>query len=491
MTNGTMIQFFHWYTPEGLWNCVIKDASKLARLGINAVWLPPATKGAAGANSLGYDIYDHYDLGEFDQKGAVATRFGTKEEYIACIEALHANQIQAYADIVLNHMGGGDEKETVTVRKVNPQNRNEFTSDPYEIEAYTKFTFPGRKGKYSEFVWDFRCFSGVDYDDKNKETAIYNIQNDYGEKWQEVINNEHGNYDYLMFSDVEYRNVAVREEVKRWGKWYLETTHFDGVRLDAIKHFPAQMVVEWLDEMRRSKPDLFAVGEHWSPYDLPILQKYIEVTEGRLSLFDACLHRNMYEASRNGRDYNLSTIFHDTLVATNPAHAVTIIDNHDTQPLQMLESPVENWFKPLSYALVLLRDAGYPCIFYPDLYGAKYKDKGHDGNEYEIVLPKCEKLEKLLLARKELAYGMQRDYLDHPNCIGWTREGVDEMPKSGCAVVMSNGDDGFKAMEVGKRHAGTTFKDYLGFATNAIVVNEDGWADFNVPAGKVSVWVQQ
>ena len=62
------------------------------------------------------------------------------------------------------------------------------------------------------------------------------------------------------------------------------------------------------------------------------------------------------------------------------------MDNHDTQPLQALESPVEAWFKPLAYALILLRAEGYPCIFYPDYYGASYKDKGKDGNEYEIHL---------------------------------------------------------------------------------------------------------
>ncbi|MDI8752022.1 hypothetical protein MJH54_31455, partial [Salmonella enterica subsp. enterica serovar Montevideo] len=41
--------------------------------------------------------------------------------------------------------------------------------------------------------------------------------------------------------------------------------------------------------------------------------------------------------------------------------------NHDTQPLQALEAPVEPWFKPLAYALILLRENGVPSVFYPDL----------------------------------------------------------------------------------------------------------------------------
>ena len=83
MQNGTMIQFFHWYTPAdgNFWKHVKEEAPRLAKLGINAVWLPPACKAAGGGYSVGYDIYDLYDLGEFDQKGTIRTRYGTKEEY--------------------------------------------------------------------------------------------------------------------------------------------------------------------------------------------------------------------------------------------------------------------------------------------------------------------------------------------------------------------------------------------------------------------------
>ena len=37
-------------------------------IGIISVWFPPAYKGTNGGYSLGYDAYDLYDLGEFDQK---------------------------------------------------------------------------------------------------------------------------------------------------------------------------------------------------------------------------------------------------------------------------------------------------------------------------------------------------------------------------------------------------------------------------------------
>jgi alpha-amylase len=208
-----------------------------------------------------------------------------------------------------------------------------------------------------------------------------------------------------------------------------------------------------------------------------------------MSLFDSSLHHNLYHASTQGKDFDMRTIFDETLVQAMPTKAVTVTDNHDTQPLQALEAPLENWFKPLAYALILLRVDGYPAVFYPDLYGAHYTDKGRDGNDYEIFLPKVEELEKLLLARKDFSYGEQRDYFDHGNCIGWTREGDDE--HSGCAVLMTNGDDGFKEMQVGKRYAGKTFIDYLGKIPEEVQINEEGCGQFFVKAGTVSVWVEK
>ncbi|RYG05813.1 MAG: alpha-amylase [Chitinophagaceae bacterium] len=491
MTNGTMLQFFHWYIPTdgSLWNHAKDKAQQLADLGFNSVWLPPAYKGEQGAESSGYNVYDIYDLGEFDQKGSVRTKFGTKEEYRAAVDTLHEKGIQVYADIVVNHMGGGDEIERVWVRRVDPENRNEFTSEPFEIDAFTKFTFPGRAGKYSNFIWNYTCFTGVDYAHDLQENAIFSIQNDYGEGWEEVIDTEKGNYDYLMFSDIEFRNKEVREEIKRWGKWYLEQIPFDGVRLDAVKHIAPQFFNEWLDYMRTIKPDLFAVGEYWAPGELPLLLKYIEATNEKMSLFDASLHHNFHNASTQGKEFDLTTILNNSLVAVKPHLAVTVVDNHDTQPLQSLEAPVEAWFKPHAYALILLREGGYPSVFYPDLFGAHYTDKGNDGNEHEIFLDKAKHIEELLMARKQYAYGQQRDYIDHANCIGWTREGVEDQPGSGCAVLLSNGDDGFKSMEVGKQFAGKPFVDMLGTIGDEVLINEDGWGEFRVNAGSIAVWI--
>ena len=113
--NKTMMQFFEWYMPEdsSLWRKVKENSKYLSDKGITSIWLPPAYKGVGGVHDIGYGVYDLYDLGEFDQKGSIPTKYGTKDEYLEAIQELKLNNIQVIADIVLNHKLGADETEEV------------------------------------------------------------------------------------------------------------------------------------------------------------------------------------------------------------------------------------------------------------------------------------------------------------------------------------------------------------------------------------------
>lgn len=486
-----MLQSFHWYSDGNatLYDHIANTSDWLKDLGISSVWFPPAYKGAGGGFSVGYDPYDLYDLGEFDQKGTIPTKYGSKEQYINACKTLQSKEISVIADIVLNHKAGGDEKEKFRVVKVDEHDRTRTVSDVFEIESYTKFTFPGRGKKYSEFEWNFTCFSGVDFAE-GQDNGIYRILNEHNDSWEDVIGDEKGNYDYLMYNDINHENPFVRTELNTWAKWYHDEIFFDGVRLDAVKHQSPTFYKEWLQMLRSNTgKNIFAVGEYWTPGLLPQILTYIEATEGTMSLFDAPLQHNFHTASKSGSGYDLRQILARTLVSVRPDLAVTLVANHDTQPLQELEAPVEPWFKPLAYALILLRKDGYPCVFYPDLYGASYWDKGEDGNDHEVFMPKVDGIENLLKARKENAYGEQRDYFEDANCLGWTREG--DGYNKGCAVVLSNKDQYDKPMEVGAHYAGQNFYDLLGRFQHKITIDENGWGNFTVPAGNVSVWIPE
>lgn len=443
----------------------------------------------AGGFSVGYDSYDLFDLGEFDQKGTIATKYGDKAGLVKACERLRYHSVGVIHDVVFNHKMGADEAERVRVRRVDQNNREIIEDEEFEALAHTRFTFPGRSGVYSKFIWDQKSFSGVDVLEEPDEKGIFRLVNDYGDgEWNSEVDQEFGNFDYLMGADVEFRNNAVCEELKYWGRWLCDQVPVNGFRLDAAKHIPAWFFRDWVRHLREAvNEELFVVAEYWHP-DMATLSSYLDLVEKQITLFDVALHHRFHEASKSGRVFDLRTIFDGSLVSTFPDHAVTIVDNHDTQPLQALEAAVEPWFKPLAYALILLREQGVPCLFYPDLYGAFYVDE-KDGERINVELPAIESLPALTEARKRFANGAQTDYFDHPNCVGFVRHGTASAP--GCVVVLSNGGAAEKAVDLGSALVGKTFVDFLRHREDRIKIGNNGRATFPTNAGSVSVWVDE
>jgi alpha-amylase len=487
-TNGTMMQYFHWYIPNdgNFWNQLNNNAKNLADAGFTALWLPPAYKGTGGGYDVGYGVYDWFDLGEFDQKGTVRTKYGTRDQFIAAVKAAQNNGIQIYADVVFNHKDGGDETERIRAIPFARDNREQPLGPPQEIEAYTKFNFPGRGDKYSSMKWNHWQFDSVNHNMLAPgDATVYLFE---GQSFEKFVDLEKGNYDFLLGCDLDMDNLQVQGELKYWGEWFFDTTGVNGFRLDAIKHIPTWFFTQWLDQVRDyAGLPLFCVGEYWT-FNVETLHWYLGATGSKMSLFDAPLQNNFHRASREGRSYDLRRILDGTLMQQQPALAVTLVENHDTQPLQSLENVVEAWFKPLAYAIILLRQEGYPCVFYADYYGAQYRGRGRDGQDYDIYLASHRFLiDKFLEARKNYAYGAQYTYFDHPNTIGWTRLGDSEHPKA-LAVLMSNGADGYKWMEVGKHNA--KLRDITEHVSEAVYTNSDGWGEFRCKGGSVSVWVE-
>ncbi len=481
--NGTLMQYFEWYLPNdgGHWDRLQSDADHLQDMGITAVWISPPYKGTS-QHDVGYGAYDLYDLGEFDQKGTIRTKYGTKQQLMKAISKLHQSGIQVYGDVVMNHKGGADYTQQVTVVEVDPNNRNREVSGDYQIEAWVGFDFPGRKDMYSGFKWQWYHFDGTDWDESRKASKIFKFRG-VGKDWDWEVSSEFGNYDYLMYADIDFDHPDVVEEMKNWGTWFANELGLDGFRLDAVKHIKHSFLQEWLTHVRQQTgKEMFTVAEYWHQ-DLRAIEHYLATTGYTHSAYDVPLHYNFHQASVMGANYDMRNILNGTLVASNPIKAVTFVDNHDSQPGQALESTVQSWFKPLAYAFILTRAEGYPCVFYGDYYGTK------GTTSYEIPALQSQ-LDPLLLARKNYAYGKQHDYFDHQNIIGWTREGEESHVKSGLATLISNGPGGSKKMYVGTQHAGETWIDLTGNNATVVTINNDGYGEFFVNGYSVSVYVQ-
>ncbi|KAL8738423.1 MAG: hypothetical protein Q9181_000794 [Wetmoreana brouardii] len=465
--NYTMMEAFEWYVPadQKHWQRLRKAIRGLKATGIDNLWIPPGCKGSS-QNGNGYDIYDLYDLGEFDQKGGVSTKWGTKADLIRLFESANDAGVGIYWDAVLNQKAGADRTERCDVVEVDPNDRTRAITDPYSIDGWLAFDF---------------LAEATNYNNANGKTAIYRILGD-GKDWSKFVDREKGNYDYLMFADVDYTHPEVEADVKAWSVWLCNQVPITGLRFDAIKHFSEEFLkslVEHLDTHVR--PGWFLVGEFWK-HSLDAMTTYIRNMQHKFSLFDAPLVYN-FSSMSNTPGPDLTKVFEGTLVQSEPYNAVTLVMNHDTQPYQALAADINPFFKPLAYCLILLRAEGYPCVFYGDVYGIKGDHPSP---------PSCGgKVPDLCLARKLYAYGEQKDYFYHPQVIGWTRRGTWDRP-FGLACVMSNAGPNQLWMEVGMEHSGEVWTDILGWEQSRVTINQDGWGCFLCPGEtSVAVWVNE
>lgn len=483
--NPLMIQFFTWdclHESLSWWKHLEEEIPNLAEQGYTQIWLPPPNK-AAELDGRGYDAYDLWDLGEFEHKGHIRTRWGTREELLSACSAARRHGIDILIDAVLNHKLGADRHETFMAVPSNPDNRLKDDGPPRLIDGWTAFDYPTRNGKYSSFRWTKDHFSGVDWDQKTQTKAIYRIVEPGHKGWSRNVDTELGNYDFLLGVDIDHSHPAVQEDLLKWGNWILGTTGAAGFRLDAIKHFDRKFLLSWIQHVRKrtGNDKMFCVAEYWSA-DLDKVIPYLRFFRGETSFFDVPLHHNFHLASRQSDSFDLRQIFKKTVVGLQPGDAVTFVDNHDTVVGQSLESWVSENFKTQAYALILLRASGYPCVFYGDLYPNR---EGYSERT-------AKNLRILVEARKYYAYGPQQDYFSEKNCIGFVRKGDRSHP--GCAVVLSNksGPATFKhevRMNVGLANGGSSYRSLM-TQEGKVAIDAQGWGSFFCFANSVQVWVK-
>jgi alpha-amylase len=306
---GTMMQAFYWDMPNGLWKTLKEQTPELAKYGITAVWIPPAYKGDSGGYSMGYDPYDLYDFGEYNQKGTVATKWGTKQELKDLVTELHKYNIQVYEDIVLNHLKGGD--------KVSVNNQI----------FYTKFDYPHKKWNRTSF--DFDIF---------RREPVQDMCYSWGYK-------------------VTYNNPYNRDWMVKWSDYMDKEFHFDGYRFDAGMCVSDQVVRDFM----RANPGKFAVEEVWDT-NIPFLRSKIHNMEGRVHLFDFTLWYTLREMAYGNGYFDMRRLVNAGLVGVEPRYSVTFAENHDTGK-ESDKHITQN--KHLMYAYILTGE-GYPCVFYKD-----------------------------------------------------------------------------------------------------------------------------
>jgi glycosidase len=266
-----LLQYFNMSYAE-----IARKMPELAEAGYNSIWLPPPTK-ASGGLSVGYDLWDPFDLGSKDQRSTVRTRYGTEAELQHMMDVAHRFGMRVYFDNIMNH------------RAFDVPGFNENTSifiypGMVPEDFHLRVTEDGFYRKWDntrdwQSAWQVLHLGLSDLIDIAHETPNanfgpnegdthpkYSFVRDY-DRPEQYDRNENGEpvyfgwlldwaavqegmpanptYEQLRSKAQEFLDLheaAYKEDVGayliRAVRWKMDRTKADGLRLDAVKHVP-------------------------------------------------------------------------------------------------------------------------------------------------------------------------------------------------------------------------------------------------------------
>lgn len=163
-------------------------------------------------------------------------------------------------------------------------------------------------------------FTGVDWDAMASQHAIYKTCG-YKKGWAMDVSDENGNYDYLMFANLDHSHPEVEGDIFKWAEWIGTEIPISGMRIDAAKHYSAAFQKKFIDHLRATVgADYDLVGEYWRG-EVGLLLEHLRLMDHQISLFDVPLV-GRFSVISNTRNADLRQVFKGTLVEQRPRHAV-------------------------------------------------------------------------------------------------------------------------------------------------------------------------
>ncbi|MBM3185452.1 MAG: T9SS type A sorting domain-containing protein [Bacteroidetes bacterium] len=405
---------------NGWANYLTELAPRLKSMGIDAVWIPPSIKNT-GTNSVGYAPFDHYDLGDKWQKGNVKTRMGDKDELLRMMAVFKANGIDVIQDVVLNHVVGAGSQTGSGGQ--DPAAMDDGETNRYKNFRYSSFATPGNNetslnyyARAGRFPKNWQNF----YPNPNNPCCTNEINSPY---WGPDISFESSAFgqssNALTYNPTQTSDY-MRNGMRNWMIWYKKQMGWDGVRLDAVKHFPASVAEDILWNLQNNAgwasggTDLFSVGE-WVG-GINEMDGWCNQVQNRSGTFDFSLRGNLRNIVAGNGNYDLATLPGSQQI--NRQRTVPFVNNHDTfRPQLNTQGNYVGWNTALGtevepndgrnsmvHAIALAVD-GAPQIFFEDLFNI-----GYNGNRFthdpkvDSTLPTRSDIENLLWCHQNLRF---------------------------------------------------------------------------------------
>jgi len=245
--NDVMMQAFYWDVPVDevnkngtWWDNLASKSSAMKSAGITGIWVPSPAKGNFGIYDMGYGIWDHYDLGNYNQKGTTETRFGSRAELEAMITAMHQSpKIEVYADMVLNHIYTGDDD-----RESNPAVKQYVFDEAYrsgtQYQSYPTneivWTIPNAApGDYYIQIKGYLLDWGASYTQRGYDVQIdwTGVGGNGSPSWESEPNNGGGQFNNFPGSGQTVRGHIENASAVDEYKVTVSSTHDLEIRLIA------------------------------------------------------------------------------------------------------------------------------------------------------------------------------------------------------------------------------------------------------------------
>src|SRR5438034_11284137 len=88
-----------WF--DGSYKTIERRTADYFMAGYGGLWTPPPTRADSSDGSVGYDVYDRFDLGY----AGSSTQYGTETGLKSMIGAMHQASGRVYLDLIWNHNG--------------------------------------------------------------------------------------------------------------------------------------------------------------------------------------------------------------------------------------------------------------------------------------------------------------------------------------------------------------------------------------------------
>ena len=462
--NGKVVLETFWWNcwnsrfPHDWYTYLAKLAPRIAALGFDGIWTPPPCKDTNATFNMGYTPYDYYDLGQKNQNGGTSTRFGTLDAFLRLVAVAHANGLEIYPDIVLDHCAGGA-----------PDPNSPFQTGSQQYTSFHPNAFAGpATGRWPRNWLDFH-FNPQHWQPEGHWTPT--STNSFGADFcyqGRCSDNKNGD-----------TNCAARSNARAWFVWFVKQTGVDGFRFDDVDGYPPEVVEDILYNAMGAGLEYFSVGEYISG-SRNTIDAWTDATKNRCGTFDYPLRFALANMVQSGGYYDVGSL--PSQQQQNRFKTVPFISNHDTADNQVKPSlDPDNPRVPLAYAITMTVD-GSPQIYYEDLFR---NVAPWNVSTTEAAIPTRAWLVNLIWCHQKLAFKSGEYFVRYQDS-----EQLLILERGARAIVAINNDgtSWHSAWISTAFPPNTELHDYSGTSSGDIWTNSDGWVVINQPPLSYSVW---